>query len=273
MNKKEFLQKRLNGIEYIQPERCALCKNCCICGSCSVLPMDIEPFTVENVMSEIKVGKYSVSLEVLPNGNIFSDIHVRECGSNIIDIYKPHTKCDMLKENGCSLSKESRPIMALAVVPGFPCRNMISDKEYFQMWLVQQHTMEQVVKICSEGKSPLQLMLEHFDKVAMEIYGVLLNKTIARDYSDSYMASVVSGENLYEKIIRISNSQGTTDRIIERLVDLESNVQTFLQDSNGHNLAKRMLRPYAYRMLDKHPLYASSEEKIAACLKYNKMYV
>lgn len=273
MNKKEFLQERLNGIEYIQPEKCAKCGECCKHGSCSVLPMDIEPFTVENVMREIEMGKYSIDLEVIHCGVTLSGLHVRECGSGTIDIYKPHTQCTLLTEKGCMLNEITRPAMALAFMPGDPCEGKISDEEYFQMWAREQDIMEQVIKICSGGKSSLQLVLEHFDKVAMEIYEMLLNKTKARNYSDSYMAAVASGENLYKKIIRIANSQSTTDRIVERLVNLEADKQTAIQDKNGHYLAEELLLFNAYGMLKKFSCVASVEEKIEACLEYNKRYV
>lgn len=274
MSKKELLlQERLNGVKNIQRERCAKCAHCCAHGSCAVLPVDIEPFTVENVMREIEAGKYCVDLEVICCGVILAGLHTRECGSNKIDIYKPHTRCAMLGERGCNFEDPDRPAFALALVPGAPCQKMITDDDYFRMWFMEQDAMEQVVRICSGGKSPLQLILEHFDKVAMEIYEMLLNKTKSRDYLDSYMASVATGENLYKKVIRIANSQNTTDSIVERLVNLEADAQTATQDPNGHNLAKRLLRFYVYGMLEKPTFFASPEEKIAACLNYNKMYM
>lgn len=272
--KEELLQKRLNGVKNnIQRERCAKCGNCCAHGSCSVLPVDIEPFTVENVMREIESGKYCIDLEVIHCGVTLSGLHVRECGSNTIDIYKPHTRCALLGEGGCDLDDITRPAFALAFVPGDPCKGMITDADYFKMWSAEQGAMEQVIRICSGGKSSLQLMLEHFDKVAMEIYEMLLNKTKSRDYSNSYMASAVSGENLYKKVIRIANSQRTTDLIVERLVNLQGDVQTAMQDPEGHEIAERLLRFNAYGMLSKASWFASIEEKIEACLKYNKMYM
>lgn len=273
MNKKEFLQERLKGVEYIQPEKCAQCKNCCVHGSCSVLPIDIEPFTVENVMKEIEIGKYSIDMEVICGGVILAGLHVRECGGNTIDIYRPHTKCTLLRENGCLLDAESRPVFALTFVPGNPCKRMISDREYFKMWSAERDIMEHVVKNCSSGKSPLQLMLEHFDTVALEIYKMLLNKTKSRDYFDVYMASVALEENLYDKIIRIANSEGTTDNIVERLVNLEGDLQTNIEDPFGQKLAQGLLHPNAYKMLRNFPLFASIEEKVEACLEYNKMYI
>ncbi len=273
MSKKEsLLQERLNGVQNIQRERCAKCGNCCAHGSCSVLPVDIEPFTVENVMREIEVGKYCVDLEVIRCGVTLSGLHTRECDSSIIDIYKPHTRCALLGEGGCNFDDITRPAFALAFVPGDPCKKMITDEDYFKMWFMEQDAMEQVVRICSGGKSPLQLMLEHFDKVAMEIYEMLLNKTKSRDYSGSYMASVVSGENLYKKIIRIANSQGTTERIVVRLVNLEADVQTAMQDPRGHDIAEKLLRFNAYGMLRKFSSLASKDEKIVACLEFNKMW-
>lgn len=272
--KKEFLQKRLEGVEYIQSEKCAGCRKCCENCGCSVLPMDIEPFSATSVIKEIDEGKYSIELEVRGYGVPFLGLHARECDSDIIDIYKPHTRCALLTEKGCTFEEEEdRPAFALAFVPGNPCEKMISNEEYYQMWGEEQVIMEEVLRHFSNGKSSLQVMQEHFDKVAMEIYEMLLNKTESKDYYHIVKASIRMGENLYKKIIRISNSEETTSDIIARLVNLEADKQITTQDRNGHDLAKKLLQFDAYGMLDKFSWAASVEEKIAACLEYNKMYI
>lgn len=273
MNKKEFLRERLKGIDYIQSEKCAGCRKCCENCGCSVLPMDIEPFSTTSVIKEIDAGKYSIALEVLGCGVTFLGLQARECDSGIIDIYKPHTRCALLTEQGCMFDEEDRPAFALAFVPGNPCEKKISNEEYYQMWGEEQVIMEEVLRHFSNGKSSSQVMHEHFDKVAMEIYEMLLNKTKSRDYFRIVKASIMMGENLYRKIIRISNSEGTTSDIIARLVNLEADKQISTQDRNGYDLAKKLLQFDAYGMLDKSSWVASIEEKVAACIEYNNTYI
>lgn len=273
MSKKEFLQERLKGLEYVQPEKCAKCHKCCEAGGCAVLPMDIEPFTVENVMKEINLGKFSISVEVLTRDVIFLTLNARECDSNGIDIFKSHTRCSLLTQKGCGLDRVNRPAFALALVPGDPCKRMIDDDELLQMWSKEQEVMEQVLKICSGGKSSLRVLHEHFDRTAKEIYEMLLSKKTVKDFSNTCKAAVVFGESLYAKIIRIANSEETTNNIVAKLVKLEDDVQTAIKEPKVHEIAKALLRFEAYRMLEKPPIFASATEKIEACLRYNKMYV
>lgn len=273
MSKKEFLQERLKGFEYIQPEKCAKCHKCCEAGGCVVLPMDIEPFSVENVIKEIRIGKFSISVEVLRRGLTFLMLNARECDSNGIDIFKPHTRCAILTSKGCGLDEVNRPAFALALVPGDPCKRMIDDDELLQMWLMKQDVMEQVLKILSGGKSTLQILLEHFESSAKEIYEMLLSKTKVKDFSLTCKAAVVLGENLYAKIIRIANSEGTTDSIVAKLVNLEDDLQNAIEYPSEYEIAKALLRFGVYHMLEKPPMFASATEKIEACLKYNKMYI
>ena len=276
MTKKDFLQIRLKGIDYIQSEKCTHCtRSCCEAGGCLLLPMDIEPFSTKNVIKHIDTGKFSIIARFFPVMNYQLRLQSREIDSDVFDINKPHTQCALLSLTGCSLSEEERPTYALTLIPGDygygSCRQAVSQSEIANMWHKVQRTMQEVVEYYSGGKDSLKVVLESFDKVAIDIYQTLLDASSFKKYSSIVKNSIVFGQDLYEKLIRISKVAGTTDAVILKLVELENNGK--FKDYNGYDLARRLLQYRAYGRLQKPIHHASIEEKVQACIEFNQLYL
>lgn len=273
MTKEEFFQTRFKGIEFVQPKKCAQCtESCCQKGSCMLLPMDIDPFSVENVIEKIDTGKFSITATVLKDKRIQLRLHSREIDSEVLDINKPHTQCSLLTPTGCSLSIEERPSYALTLIPGDSgsgsCKQAMYPSEVSKMWDEVQDTMETVLVHYSGGKNSRQVVIESFDKVANDIYQNLLYGSPFKNYSHIVTNSILFGENLYDKIMILSKSAGTTARVLLQLVSLESN----RKDYNGNDLAQYLLHFGTYDRL-KIPIVASITEKFEACLEYNRIYL
>ena len=273
MTKKEFLRIHLNNKNYINHKTCSQCSKCCNSSGCALLPLDIEPFSTENVIRYIDTGKYSIMARIFSKKNIHICLQSREINGDIFQINKPHKKCALLTEKGCLFSDEERPTYALNLIPGYygygSCCQSLDDEIFYNMWNSVQNIMEEVVQHYSR-KSSYQVVNESFDEVAKEIYQTLINKENFENYNTIFKNSIKFEVDLYEKIIKISDSAGTTEKVITRLVTLEHNDRS--KDYYGSVLASNLLPNKAYRLLKKPAYYASIEEKIETYLKYNELY-
>lgn len=274
MTKKEFLKKRIKNINYIDSETCAKCTKCCNDAGCALLPIDIVPFKVEDVIKNIDTGKFSIMARIFSKEEFHLCLQSREIDGDIFQINKPHKKCALLKEKGCLLSDEERPTYALTLIPGsygYGCWQAIDETEYYDMWDSVQNIMEEVVKYYSSGKSTYQVITESFDTAALNIYKTLINGKIFENYNIIFENSIKFGVDLYEKVLKISISEATTEKIISSLIKLEHDAG--YKDYYGSVLAYKLLQFKAYRHLKKPQREASIEDKIQACLKYNELYL
>ena len=62
MNKKEYIKSKVRNKKYINYELCSTCiKPCCKTSGCDALPLDVTPFTQENIIKLINKGIYSIT--------------------------------------------------------------------------------------------------------------------------------------------------------------------------------------------------------------------
>lgn len=223
--KRSFLQRYAKDKRYVCPEICSKCPHkCCENGGCMLMPVDIEPFTVEHIIQLIDSGKYVITIKVYDYNAVLTCLSSREVDDNgVFRINKPHSTCSLLKEKGCSLSEEERPSMALLLVPNenFTCRQLLPSYEIIDSWKRQASIMKKVVYYYS-GKDSYSLAIESFDEVAKKFYYKLMENELFEEYDESvtcYWAMQLK-INLLDKIMVIANSFGTTTKIINKLVEL-----------------------------------------------------
>lgn len=273
MTKQEFLQARLGGKKYIQYEKCKHCNpSCCEVGGCLLLPFDIEPFSVENVITQLDTGKYSIRAAIFSKDDIQFHIQSREEGAGIFSISKPHTRCSLLSSSGCTLSEAERPSYALTLIPGDyglgSCKQAVSKQEAKQMWTEVRDVMEAVVEHYAGGKKCIEVVTESLEEAAMDIYQRFLSEKDFPNYSFVMVNAITLQVNMYDKIMEIAQSNGTEDKIIRRLVKWESQ-QQILDGYNAYDVAWRLLLFGPYRTMNKDGKNASIAQKVEACRKYN----
>lgn len=272
MTKQEFLQAWLREEQYIQPEKCKNCRqSCCEEGGCLLLPIDIDPFTVENVIAKLNTGDYSITAVVFSKGDIQFHIQSRETEGEIISINKPHTRCALLKSDGCPLSREERPTYALTLIPGEygpgSCKQAIPREEVRKMWFEVRDVMEEVVAYYSGRKTGKEVVIESFDKAALSIYQSLIGERKFLNYTRVMINATLLQVNMYDKIMEIAKANGTVDNIITTLAKLDS--QKNVRNYNAYDLAWRLLIFGPYRVMENRTDDTSISEKIKACKKYN----
>lgn len=226
MDKKiSFLQRYAKDECYVCPELCSKCPHkCCENAGCMLMPVDIQPFTVERIIQLIDSGKYIITIKVYDDNAVFTCLSTREVDDNgVIRISKPHRACSLLKEKGCKLSEEERPSMALLLVPdeNFTCRQLVPSYEITDSWKRQASIMEKVVKHYS-GKDSYSLAIESFDEVVKKFYYKLMKNQLFEKYDESVICCYARRLqiDLFDKIMVIANSFGTSTKIITKLVEL-----------------------------------------------------
>jgi len=161
MNKKGFIRKKTLFRKHINKELCSTCKMCCCkISGCNAIPLDIEPFTVEHIIELIDKGIYSISYDFENILHPFPVLLSREIDSGVFNLNDRHKSCALLGKNGCNLSEDERPSMALLLIPKmhmfYPkdraCKQLLKEKEFVKMWKEKADIMEEVVKHYSGGK-------------------------------------------------------------------------------------------------------------------------
>lgn len=160
MNKKEYIKRKTRGRKYINYELCSKCLDkCCNKSGCHAIPLDVEPFTPENIIRLIDKGIYSISY-ICGYNRIIPILRSREVDSGIFNLSDKHKQCSLLGEHGCTLTEDERPSIALLLIPRLhpfheewrDCKLLVKTKEFIKMWSDVTDIMEKVVKHYSNGK-------------------------------------------------------------------------------------------------------------------------
>ena len=172
MTKKEYIKRKTRRKKYINPELCSTCiDSCCKRSGCNAIPLDIDPFTPEHIIELIDKGIYSISHTFWYNGKVFPVLMSREVGTGVFNFSEEHNSCSLLGKNGCILSEEERPSMALLLVPKQhvffdewrSCKPLIRTREFLTLWWKKADIMEKVVQHYSNGKDIETLYREYLN--------------------------------------------------------------------------------------------------------------
>lgn len=223
--KEELLQRYAGGTRHVCPEICSKCSNkCCENGGCMLMPIDIEPFTVEHIIQMIDSGKYVIEIKAYDYNAVLADLSTREVDDDgVFRINKPHSACSLLTKKGCDLSEKERPCLGLLLVPdkGLCCKQLVPKNERINSWKQQASIMEKVVQHYAD-KDSYSLAIESFDEVAKKFYYKLMKNELFEKYDESVTCCYARWLqiDLFNKIMVIANSFGTSTKIINNLVEL-----------------------------------------------------
>lgn len=170
MNKKEYIKRKARNRKYINSELCSTCPySCCKYSGCDALPFDIEPFTRENVIRLIDKGIYSITYTFTYDRRVIPVLRSREVDAGVFNLSNQHKPCALLGENGCILTEEQRPTLALLLIPKLHpfhdewrnCKSLVRTREFIKMWDKVSDIMEDVVEHYTDGKDFETLFREY----------------------------------------------------------------------------------------------------------------
>ena len=160
MNKKGYVKRKVLWRKYINHELCSTCVDpCCKKSGCDAIPLDIDPFTPEHIIEVIDKGIYSISYIKGMDGQFYPIMRSREVGAGVFNFSFARNSCALLGENGCTLSVEDRPSMALLLIPKMhaffekerACKQLMKLEVFIEMWADKVHIMDEVVKHYTNG--------------------------------------------------------------------------------------------------------------------------
>lgn len=202
VNKEAYINELLEKNHHTGPitgfAACKKCKGlCCYRNSCSCAPADLgEDVTVRSVERMLATGKYMITATYVVDKackttlpvpiRVIPHISAREVGAGEVHISLMHSKCALLGENGCTLTKEERPTQGLLLIPKNEeeCEDLMPFMS--TIWAPYAKVLDKVVKRKTGMTSQ-----QHLEKEAIPLLRKLREKLLM---ATMYHGSITHGE-------------------------------------------------------------------------------
>lgn len=165
-------KKREHGVN--SHTNCSICSECggrcCKTGGCGLMTCDIPDISVEGITKLLDSDKYSITFLYSDLFGIIPTMHTREEKADRINISPIRKACSLLKNNGCTLSREERPTLGLLLIPepNFDCNLIVDGFDSIHDWLPIKDVMEEVI-LKETGKTSKELFYRGCIDAAMEL--------------------------------------------------------------------------------------------------------
>lgn len=147
------------GKIYIDDNLCKKCGGkCCKRSGCTFFPQDFERMSYNYLLEVLNKEYISISSEINfdvdQKGNLIwmpkLYLRIRNNNREIVDLVSYKSGCSILTENGCPLSEEKRPSMALSYKP-MPNGECFQTIEY-----------DKIIKAWDKYQDVLSVLVTHF---------------------------------------------------------------------------------------------------------------
>lgn len=201
---------------YIDADLCKKCGGkCCKKSGCSFLPQDFERMSYNYLLEKLNEGYISIVAElhfdIDKNERMywtpFLSLKIRNNNRGIVDLVSYKSGCSILTENGCPLSENERPSMALTLkpMPNLECYQMIEHSEIKMAWGRYQDVLSRLVTYFTH-KSVEEAIEEDMTKLK-EFLEIRALKPNPFDEEESELRYVM---NLYEQSYYLKESSSLT---------------------------------------------------------------
>ncbi len=218
MTKKEFLLEKLNIIQSFYPNTNLepFPEQLCTRHSCSLLPLDIDPFTAENIIDRIDNGLYSIAV-MKYNSDYIPYLVIRNNNSDVFIKNIISGKCSMCTKNGCLFPKDYKPIFSnVAILDNFNLISIVTSLELAELWFRNRNVMNEVISHYS-SETPEELFydsLKGFSKCFLE---KLLNGESINEYEMATFSKIEDDSTLQfsvlEYITDLANENGQLEEL------------------------------------------------------------
>lgn len=182
---------------------CSKCKGvCCKKSGCDYSASDFEHLNTNFLYEKLKEGKISIvsyqdfkQIKGKITSTSFLYLRARNKNRDIVDLLSLKTTCLLLKENGCSYSKDERPSGGLNLIPSedglcYPYRDPM---EIVQSWEPYQTTLAKLVKRITGNN-----VYNQIKKDAITFFYDIINFNF-QDVSQTEISDVLNSLYLYKQ--------------------------------------------------------------------------
>lgn len=178
---------------------------CCKKSGCTYLPEDFDRLTYNYLLELLKEEPVSIISQIYidadKNNKFFwypvLMMSVKNNDRGTVDLFSYKSGCSIWNSlNGCPLTEDKRPSLALSYKPDINgnCTQVIKEKVIIKKWLKYQDVLEKLVmSICN--KSAKEIIKEDIEKVRDE----LTKKIISGKFLDAEELSLLDTIKLYDK--------------------------------------------------------------------------
>ncbi len=179
--KKEFILRTIKANNYNGPiagfSECIKCGGeCCKKNACACVPDDFQDLTLQGIKEILATGNYMITASYRREERdgipvtAYPYISAREVDApqNGIHITMMHSKCAMLRADGCKLTQDDRPSQGLLLIPNGHrgCTCFVDTPT--QLWLPYKDVLDRVVSEYT-GKTTQELFEKELFPLANKI--------------------------------------------------------------------------------------------------------